>query len=1050
MSTFKKQLLTTTIACGSLLIVPDQAFAQDASNAPVTPVTGQARPGQPAQTTAPTESTGPEPGTAAPAPVTNSAQESSGDEIVVTGTLIPRRTTSETPSPVTVLSQESMDQRGVNTVGEALQRLSSNGSGTIGEGWNNGNNFAAGASAVALRGLTVAKTLSIFDGLRMAPYPIADDGHRNFVDISTIPDNVVDRIEVLRDGASSTYGADAVAGVVNIITRKEIQGLHANGSFGRSSRGDGNEYRIDLSAGFGDLEAQGFNVYLAGTYRQNDKIWARDRGFPFNTGLYGQICNDAGSCIANPTRWSVLVTNSDGTRGGSGTPLAPMVARASATGTRLSQYELLNSDCGAFNSFANTLPNSARGLNTTTGLYTYGPNVCSADLKDVYATLRPDTERYGLTGRATFNIGEKAQAYFEGNYFHTGTGTQLTPSAYNGQTTPPDSVVFFPLLPAYVCSAGVATIGANGVPVFSGCTNPDGTPLPGAVLNPNNPYASQGQSALVNGRYDRPTTIETNVRSLRAAAGISGSFGTDDGWKYSVEATASEVRLDRTDKNWLIPQRLADVIADGSYNFIQPWLNSEEVRDYIAPEAHKRSVSELWQVNGTLSKSLVELPGGPLAAAVGVSFRHEAIDDPSQNPANPDHPFDRFYGVNSVGAIGSRNVKSGFFELNAPVLSQLEFNLSGRFDKYNTGQKNFSPKVGFKFTPVRELALRGTYTKGFRIGSFNELFGLPTTGYTTLTINCTTYAAYCASHGNNGYVTGQYSLGRTSIGNPALSPEKSRSVTLGAVFEPVRNISFTVDYFNIKVKDVISNISADDQAAALDAYIRDGNTTAVPGIIVIPGIADQQFPGARPLPGFIQFSFQNADQERVSGLDFSANVNRRFGAVRWSSSLEASYLINYSVKRASGAVERYDGSLSPCDYTSCSGSPKLRANWQNTLDFGRGTVTGTVYYTGGYDLSSVDYGGVKGDCEASVGASVVIYRDGTPVKCSVGAQWNVDLTGSFKINDKLTIYGNVLNVLDIKPRFDPSAAYSIFNYNPAWAQPNIVGRYFRLGAKVDF
>ena len=1044
MSTFKKQLLNTTIACGAIVALPSQAFAQDATNAPVKPT------GQPAQTSAPDESTGPEASSTAPAPVANSAQESSADEIVVTGTLIPRRTTSETPSPVTVLSQESLDQRGINTVSEALQRLSSNGSGTIGEGWNNGNNFAAGASAVALRGLTVAKTLSIFDGMRMAPYPIADDGHRNFVDISTIPDNVVDRIEVLRDGASSTYGADAVAGVVNIITKKEIQGFHANASFGRSGRGDGNEYRVDLSGGYGDLDSQGFNLFVAGTYRKNDKIWARDRGFPFNTGLYSKICNDDGSCIGNPSRWSVLVMNNDGSRGGSGTPLAPMVARANAGGTRLDQYELLNSDCGAFNSFANTLPNSGRGLNTTTGLYTYAPNVCSADMKDVYATIRPDTERYGLTSRATVNIGERAQAYVQGNFFHTGTDTQLPPSAYNSTTTPPDSVTFFPLLPVYVCPTGVATIGANGVPVFSGCTNADGTPRTGAVLNPNNPYAAAGQYALLNGRYDRPTSIETKVRSLRAAAGINGSFGANDDWRYSLEGTASEVRLDRTDKNWIIPQRLADVIANGTYNFIQPWQNSDAIRDYVAPDAHKRSTSSLWQVSGTLSKSLLELPGGSLGAAVGLSYRHEAIDDPSENPGNSAHPFDRYYGVNSVGAVGSRDVKSAFFEINAPVLSNLEFNGSGRFDKYSTGQKNFSPKVGFKFTPVRELALRGTFTKGFRIGSFNELFGLPTTGYATRTINCTTFAAFCAAHGNNGYATGQYSLGRTSIGNPELDPEKSRSFTLGAVFEPVRNISFTVDYFNIKVKDVISSVSAEDQDAAIAAYLTDGNTTAVPGVVVIPGIPDQQFPNARPLPGFIQYSFQNADQEQVSGLDFGMNVNQRFGGVRWSSSLEASYLINYSVTRASGTVERYDGSLSPCDYTSCSGSPKWRANWQNTLDFGRGTITSTVYYTGGYDLASVDYGGVKGDCLANVGASVVIYRDGTPVKCKVGAQWNVDLTGSFKINDKLTIYGNVLNVLDIKPKFDPSAAYSIFNYNPAWATPNIVGRYFRLGAKVDF
>ena len=119
--------------------------------------------------------------------------------------------------------------------------------GVLGEGWNNGNNFAAGAIAPSLRGLTVQKTVSLFDGLRMAPYPVADDGHRNFVDISTMPDNVIDRIDVLRDGASSTYGADAVAGVVNLISKKEIRGLHANVSYGISSRGDGRE-RVSTSA----------------------------------------------------------------------------------------------------------------------------------------------------------------------------------------------------------------------------------------------------------------------------------------------------------------------------------------------------------------------------------------------------------------------------------------------------------------------------------------------------------------------------------------------------------------------------------------------------------------------------------------------------------------------------------------------------------------------------------------------------------------------------------------------------------------------------------
>ena len=115
-----------------------------------------------------------------------------------------------------------MAQRGVNTVSEAVQRISANNAGTIQAGWNTGFNFASGANAPSLRGLTVQDTVSLFDGLRMAVYPLADDGQRNFVDLNTIPNAIIDRIEILRDGASSTYGADAIAGVVNIITKKEI------------------------------------------------------------------------------------------------------------------------------------------------------------------------------------------------------------------------------------------------------------------------------------------------------------------------------------------------------------------------------------------------------------------------------------------------------------------------------------------------------------------------------------------------------------------------------------------------------------------------------------------------------------------------------------------------------------------------------------------------------------------------------------------------------------------------------------------------------------
>jgi iron complex outermembrane receptor protein len=963
-----------------------------------------------------------------------------GATIVVTGSIL-RRTDTETPSPVTTLSTETLEARGVNTVAEGLQRIAANGSGTLSEGWNNGNNFAAGANAVSLRGLTVQKTLTVFDGLRMAPYPIADDGHRNFVDLSTVPDVVVQKVEVLKDGASSTYGADAVAGVINVIMKKEIQGLHLNVTSGISGHGDGGEQRIDASYGYGDLEEQGFNIYVAGSYRNNDVIWARDREFPFNSGDLSSIC-DGGTpnrCMAIGTRWYQFGVNTDGTLGGSSISNAPMVAPGTLTGGRTGVYRLLNPDCGAFGSQAAVLPASAA---TTV----YNSNVCSMDMRKAYATIRPSTERYAFVARATAKIGDNAEAYISANYMHVNTYSQLTPQAFNNQTTAPQTFLLNPIvLPVYVCGAGVATINAaTGVNTSSGCSAANGT------LNPNNPFAAAGQVALIRGRYDRPQTVETNARSLRGAAGIQGTFGSENDWNYQLDFTASEVKLTRVSENYMIPQRLADVIATGAYNFVQPWANTQAVRDYVAPVSSKTSTSELWQVQAILGRTLFQLPGGPLQAAVGVSYRHESINDPSANPENLAHPYDRYFGINAVGAVGSRNVKSGFFEIGAPVIEQLELNVSGRYDDYSSGQTNFSPKVGVKFQPISQLVLRGTWSKGFRIPSFNEAYGLPTTGYTTTSVNCTTYAAFCAAHGNNTYATGQYSLGRTSIGNAKLAPEKSTSWTLGAVVEPIRGLSFTVDYFNIKVRNVVANISAAEQTAALDAYLKTGNTTAVPGVSLIPATADPAFPGALALPGFLQFSFQNADTEEVQGIDFGVDWTHEFGNVRLNTNLDATYLLKYQVTRKDGSVERYDGSLSPCDYTSCSGSPKWRGTWSNTLTIGAVSLNATAYYTAGYDLASVDYGGVPGDCAASVGASVVTYKSGGPVACRAKATYNVDLSMQIKVNDRLTIYGNVLNALGIKAPFDPSAAYSITQYNPAWAQANVVGRYFRIGAKVDF
>ena len=996
---------TAPVALGLALAVAAPAYAQEATATPT--------------------NAAPTPSTAAKAGETGNGDQ----EIVITGTLF-RNAAAATASPVTVINSEDLAKRGINTVSDAVQSLSANNAGSMNQNWS-GFNFATGATAVSLRGLTTGNTLTIFDGLRSAPYPLADDGHRNFVDLNTIPQAIVDKVEVLQDGASSTYGADAVAGVVNVIVKKEITGLHLNASGGVSQRGDAGEQRIDGTFGYGSLSENNFNAYVNVEYQKNDPLYARDRGFPYNTGDLSSICKSAGVCMDNLNPSGI---QGDGTFLGLGSTIVPFVRPYTATGGSIagSRYQMLNPSAGCGNLKAIALTAAQQ---TNTGGNAGGtapPVVCEQDLQRDYFMEQPRTSRFGATGRVTANIGSRAQAYAMINYYQTRTFSQISPLNFAGQTAAGGTLfVNNPLfLPVYVCPR--STVGA--------CDATNGH------FNPNNPFASLNEEARLILRYDRPRQTFTNGQAFRYTAGINGSFGDD--WAYTADITKSHVALKVTNKNYLFAQHILDVVKDGSYNFVNPLANTEAQREYVAPTNVNRSSSDLWQAQATLAKSFFQLPGGALQLAVGVAYRHEAIDNPSANPPNNDAPAERYYSINAVGVEGSRNVKSAFFELDAPVVDMLDLKASGRYDKYSSGQKNFSPKLEAQFKPFRMLKLRGTYSRGFRIPSFNEAYGLPTTGYITAQIdkNDPVGAAFIAAHGGNAYATQSYSYGLTATGNPGLKPEKSRSFTAGIVFEPTSRLSFTVDYWNIHIKNLISNV---DYSGVLDQYYGNNGVVNIPGITVTPGLTDPDHPSALPLIGDIAYSFENANKEIASGVDLSAQGRFNFGGVRWTTKATASYLQKLE-KIIGGVVQRYDGTLSPCDVTSCSGAPKWRGTWQNTFDVGKASLTFTTYYTGSYDLASTDYGGVKGDCENNVGVSVVTYGDGSPVKCRGPKFIVTDMTASYQVNDKLNLYVNVLNLFDKKAPFDPSAAYSLYQYNPAWASSGFVGRYFRIGARVDF
>src|SRR5579863_7236231 len=186
----------------------------------------------------------------APMSTGEKSSEQTLQTVVVTGSII-KRTDFETPSPVQVMTAEDLQQSGYTSVSDVLRNLSANGQGTLSQA--NNFSFAGGAGGIALRGLTVGGTLTLVDNQRMIPYPLSDDSQRNFVDITSIPFNVIERIDVLKDGASAEYGSDALAGVINVVLKKTFTGMSITADDGTTSKSDGTTENLAGIWGVGDL-----------------------------------------------------------------------------------------------------------------------------------------------------------------------------------------------------------------------------------------------------------------------------------------------------------------------------------------------------------------------------------------------------------------------------------------------------------------------------------------------------------------------------------------------------------------------------------------------------------------------------------------------------------------------------------------------------------------------------------------------------------------------------------------------------------------------------
>jgi iron complex outermembrane receptor protein len=308
-------------------------------------------------------------------------------------------------------------------------------------------------------------------------------------------------------------------------------------------------------------------------------------------------------------------------------------------------------------------------------------------------------------------------------------------------------------------------------------------------------------------------------------------------------------------------------------------------------------------------------------------------------------------------------------------------------------------------------------------------------------------------------------VGRGFAGNPDLEPEKSRSFTAGVIFQPAKWFSATVDYYNVKKSNLVANGPL--AGAAINAYYSvAGNSYPTPAAAAAAGCAavaavgpgytcnlidgvDPLFPNALPRVLIVNAPFVNVNSDTTEGLDFSATFSAPFGGgVKFTSRVEATYVLRYDRDTAAG-IQKFAGSFGPYDLSSGNGTPRIRGNWQNTLDFGNYTISATAYYVGRIKEVATDQGNLSTDCTANL-YKVPAAAPGYEKFCYVNSFINVDLNQTIRVNDNFTFFLNVLNLLDARAPIAPAAYASAPNFLTTWHYAGLIGRQFRAGASFRF
>jgi iron complex outermembrane recepter protein len=824
---------------------------------------------------------------AAHAQATGAAGQAALD-VVVTGSRI-IQSGAATQQPVSIIDRVQIEKSGLESLGELLQQLSTSGK-ALNAKFNSSGNFGfppdgggigAGSAQVDLRSLESKRVLVLVDGIRWVNESSAS-GVSGSADLNTIPMSIVERIEVLEDGASAIYGSDAIAGVINVITRKKFQGIEVNAYTGDYSKGG---LTKDASLTVGGSSDRFSGMFVASYYHQNE------------------ISSSKWSQSYYPEPNAGLLAGSSGTPQGRFKFCDPTLPRT------------VDGACPLPSEFSVTLNNGTTTpvwspLNPATNTYHHFTNADRFNYQPYNLLLTP-SERRSIFTNMTYDIGDGVEAHFKGLFNNRQSKNQAAPE------------------PIFV-GPGAGTGGIADT--ISVAANNPYNPF-GFALNAASNFDYIGRRPLEVG----PRIFTQDVNTYYFNVGLKGTLHVGNGFAWDVNYINSDNKASQTFLNGYNTAKMKIALGDPAVCAVVPGCvpldlfggqsrpMTAAMINYIRATQLDASDQKLQSFSANLTGDLFKIADRAAGFAFGVehrkydgAFNPDPLRQTGESQDSPASPVAASYSVNEAYA-----------EVNFPLLSTLSASGAARYSDYSTFGGATTGKVGFRWEPVKDLGFRGTYSKGFRAPNLGELYGL-TQFAPTLIDPCgptsgnvlPQYVAGCtAQHVPAGFQQANTQITVFTGGNAALQPEKSDSYTVGLQYRAswaegatTDKLALEMTYYHHKIKGAIQ---AADLQTLLNTCVQTGGVSSLYCAPFTRRVTGDLNPPRNLL--------QNFGSIETGGVDTKLDwVGKRNSWGRLNASVQATLVSNYKAVDNLGSVSARQVGIEVTD----SSIPRVRANAQ--------------------------------------------------------------------------------------------------------------------------